>query len=125
MTEDGVRPGDAALAGEGQVETASHAISVDGGNRRRWKAGNSVHERLSHLRETKGFGAGEGGDLVQVGSGGKEVRVAGEDEFCGTLVGEFAHRGGQCVHSCDGQAVGTVVGDEAEDRDARVAFDGA
>ena len=44
------------------------------------KLGHGVHQPLPHLRKAEGFRAGERGDLVEVGSGGEEMGVAGDDQ---------------------------------------------
>ena len=57
MAEDGVRPGDAMSAGQRQVESSTHAVSVNGGDGGSREVGHGLHQPLTHVREAKGFGA--------------------------------------------------------------------
>ena len=124
MSEERVRAGDAAIAGEREIESASHAIAVDGGDGRSGKVGDGAHQALAHVGEAKSFGAGERGDLVEIGSGGEEVRVAGEDEARGRMRGEIFDGDGQRLDAGAREAVGAVVGDETEDERGVVRFEG-
>jgi hypothetical protein len=79
VSEDGVRVGDAEVAGEGEVESAAHAVTVNGGANRGGEVVDKLHEALAHPRELEAVGR-ESGDFVEVGSGGEEPVVAGDDE---------------------------------------------
>ena len=59
-------------------------------------------------------------DIVEVGSGGEESRITGDDEPCGICIRELGHSVGQCANARDAQAIGLVVRDQAENRDAFV-----
>src|SRR5271165_3270430 len=112
MSEERVRAGDAAVAGEREIESASHAVAVDCGDSRSGKVGDGAHQALAHVGEAKGFGTGEGGDLVEVGSGGEKVFVAGEDETRGRMRGEVFDAESQRLDASTRETVGAVVGDE-------------
>ena len=90
MSEDRLWVRDTHVARECQVESATHAITVHGRADRCRKVVNGTHEALSHEREVEGVG-GEGGDFVEVGSGGKELVVAGDDEWL-RCFGQFLNR---------------------------------
>lgn len=125
MTEYRVWTSYAALAGECKIKAAAHAISVDRGDRRRREAGDGVHQLLSHLREAKSFGTAQGGDLVQVGSGGEEVRIAGDDQLGRVLRGEKRNRVAECAYARDAQSIGAVVRNETQNRDPLVPLNRA
>jgi len=124
MSEERVRAGDAAITGEREIESAPHAVAVDGGNGRSGEAGDGAHQALSHVREAKSFRAGERGDLVEIGSGGEEVRVAGEDEMRRRMRGEIFDGDGQRLDAGARETVGAVVGYEADDERFIVRFEG-
>jgi len=125
MTEYRVWAGDPARAGKRQVESATHAISVNRGDSWRREASDGIHERLSHGSEPKSFGPGECGDLVQVGSGGEEMRFAGDDQPGWRLSRQMRNCVGECSHARDAQAIGAVVRDEAQNRNSFVPFNRA
>lgn len=81
MSEDGMWTGDAVPASEGEIEASTHAIAVDGGKGWGREAGEDIHQTLAHMGEAEGFGAAELGDFVEVGPGGEEMDVAGENEL--------------------------------------------
>lgn len=65
------------MASEREIEPASHAIAVNGGDRRSGEVSHGVHQALTHLRKAKSFRAGKRGDLVEIGSRGEKMHVAG------------------------------------------------
>jgi hypothetical protein len=95
MPEQCVRPRDAAIARQCEVESSPHAISVHGSDGWRRKVGDSVHQPLSHLRKAECVRPVELCDLAQLGSGGKEVCVAGDHQARRRICREFFQRGGQ------------------------------
>ena len=57
MAEDCMRPGNAPAAGQSQVETSTHAVSVDDCYGGSGEGGDGVHQPLAHQGEAKRFGA--------------------------------------------------------------------
>jgi len=47
MAKNRIGSGDSSMAGEGEVESAAHAMTFDGRDDRSWIALDQVHERLS------------------------------------------------------------------------------
>ena len=124
VSEDGVRPGDAALAGEGEVEASTHAVAVYGGDCRGGEVGDGLHQALPHLREAVGLGAVELGDLVQVGARGEEVGIASNDQARRRSLGEFCDGLSEGSDAGAGETVGAVGGDKAEHGSVAESLDG-
>jgi hypothetical protein len=82
VPEDGVGVSDAKIAGQRQVESAAHTVSVnssaDGGR----EVVDKLHETLSRSCELEGVGA-EGDDFIQVSTGREESMIASEDQWFG------------------------------------------
>jgi len=68
MAKDGAGGGDAAMAGQREIESSSHAVTFDRGDDWSGEAGDRTHQRLSYLGELIGFGTGQLGNLVEVGT---------------------------------------------------------
>ena len=96
MSKDSVRASDSLTACERQVKPSAHRVAMNGGDRRGRKVGNGIHQALSHVREAEGLGAIQLGDLLEIGPGGEEMRVAGDDELGGMSVSKIFDRYGQC-----------------------------
>ena len=79
MAEDGVGRGDAALAGECQIQSPTHAVAVNGSDGRGGEVDYSIHQALSHVGEAERLGAVQFGDFMEVSAGGEEMDVAGND----------------------------------------------
>ena len=115
MAEDSMRACDAATACQGQVETSTHAIALNGSYGRSREVGDGAHQALAHVCEPKGLGTVQLGDLVEVGSRGEEVRVAGYDELRGRILGELLD---YCCHRANsgaGEAVCALIGEKTQD----------
>src|SRR6478735_1148123 len=84
MSKDGVGCGDAIVAGQRQVHGAAHAVAADGGDYGNRKVVDGQHERLATAGKLKSFWSAELGNLVQIGPGGKELAIAGDDEGLST-----------------------------------------
>lgn len=80
VAKDGVRSGNAARARQREIEPATHAVSMHGCDGRSGEVRYVIHEVLPHLGESKSLGSLKLGNLVEVGSGGEEMRVARDHE---------------------------------------------
>ena len=80
MSEDGMRPRDAAMTGQCQVKSSAHAVAMHSSDRRAWKVRNRVHQALTHLGKAKGLWSSERNDLAEVCAGRKEMWIAGNDQ---------------------------------------------
>ena len=85
MSEDRVGRGDPAMACQSEVEASAHAMAFDGCNHGRGIRGDRLHQGLPHGGECIGFGAGERGDLVEVGSDGEVVLAGNRQGRCWRL----------------------------------------
>jgi len=117
MAEDGVRGGDTVVARQRQVQPATHALAVNDRADSRREAGNSIHQFLPGAGELQSLRAGDSGNFLQIGAGGEELVVAGDDEGPG-IAGEFAHGSAKLQNAHAGQAVGAVGGAEPQNADA-------
>jgi len=97
MSEDCVWVRDADVAGEGEVESAAHAIAVNGGANGSRELIDGEHQTLAHEREVEGVGM-ERGDFIEVGTGGEEVVVARDDERL-RIFREFLDGFRECAHT--------------------------
>ena len=123
MAEDGMRPSNAVTAGQSEIEAPTHAVAANGRDGRCGEFGDGPHEALTHMGEAKRIGAVQAGDLEQVGSGGKEVRVTGDDEAGGVLPGEDFKGLGECEDTRARQSIGAVGGNETQDGRIVEGFD--
>src|SRR5271157_19699 len=123
MSEDGVWSCDAALAGQREVESATHAVAVDGGDGGGREAGDGAHQALAHLGKSKGLGAMQLGNLVQVSPGGEEMQVASDDQAGWWILCEFLKRFREGCNPRPCQAVGAVRRKQAQDADGAVCFE--
>ena len=82
--------GDANVAGQGEVESAAHAVAADGGDDRLRAFFDGFHGGAAELREVECLIRGENGNFSEFGSGGEtffstsddggtEIRVLGEN----------------------------------------------
>ena len=122
MSEQRVRTGEAAIACQRQVKAASHAVAVDGSNRRSRKTRDRIHQPLAHLRKAKRLRTGERGDLVEVSTCGKEVRIAGKHQARGRGFCQFLQCCRQPLHSRAGQAVGAIGRDQTQNNGVAMGF---
>ena len=83
VSKDGVRRGDAAMTGERQIESSTHAVTFD--HREYWarEALDDVHQLLANPCERKASGGVERLNLSQVGPRGEKFRIAGNDKRLG------------------------------------------
>lgn len=111
MSEDGVRVGDAVTAGQCEIESAAHAVAPDGGAGWGGEVRDGIHKPLAHGGKVVGFGAGEGCDLVEVGTGREKVLVARNDKWFGRgLGGELGCCFRQREDTRPGESIGLVPG---------------
>jgi hypothetical protein len=122
MPEDGVRPGDATIARQRQVQSSAHAVTVYRGNGRSRETGHGIHQPLPHLRESKSFRSIKLGYFVQVSARGEEVGVAGQDESLRWVLCELLESGGESRHASSGEAVSAVGGDQTQDSSVTVGL---
>jgi len=115
MAKERVRSSDAPAAGQCEIKPASHAIAVNGGNGRSREGCDSMHQTLAYVRKGEGFGAGQNGDFVEVGSGREEARIAGENEAGWRCELELFDGAGEGFDAGATEAVGAVGGDEPQD----------
>src|SRR3954454_19608655 len=80
MSKDRIRGTDAATACECEVEAAAHAVAFDRSKGRRRKDCDCMHQPLPRFCKFERVRSGECGNLVEVGSGGEEMLIAGDDE---------------------------------------------
>jgi hypothetical protein len=107
MTEDGIWRGDATMTSKCKIQSSTHAVAADDSDHWSRKVLNRIHQALADLGEFVSFGPGESGDLIQVGTGGEELVISGNDETpC--IAGKFAYCAGQGSHAGSGQTIGAV-----------------
>ena len=80
VPKDGVWRGHAIVARQRQVHGSAHAVAANGRDYWHGKLVDRQHERLATTGKLKGFWPAELGNLVQIGPGGKELAIAGDDE---------------------------------------------
>jgi hypothetical protein len=76
-------------ASESKVEASTHAVAVNRRDSRGGEVGYGLHQPLAHAGKAERFRAMKPGDFMKVGSGGKEMCVACDDEGGGRLPGEI------------------------------------
>jgi len=122
MSKDSLRASDSLTACERQVKPSAHAVAMNGGEGRGRKVGNRIHQALSHVREAEGLGAIQLGDLLEIGPGGEENRVAGDDELGGTFVCKIFDRYDQGGYASASQAIRAVIGEKPQNGNVFVDF---
>src|SRR5262249_5058342 len=80
MSEDRVGCCDAKIASQRQIHAAAHAVAVDGGDHWNGKTVDGVHQPLASPGKLESVRAVELGTLVEIGAGGREFVVAGDDQ---------------------------------------------
>lgn len=114
MSEDRIEGGNAEIAGQSEVESTAHAVSLNGGDRRCREEVYRVHETLAKLRKFKSCcRPGEPGDLIQICAGGEEMFIAGDDQR-NRILCEIINCSFQRMHTCAGKLVGVVGRDQAQ-----------
>lgn len=83
MSEDGVRRRNPSMTGQRQIESPAHAVSVNRCIYRGRELRDRIHQILAHPRKIQRGTPGNFLDLTEFGSGGKKLRIAGEDERFG------------------------------------------
>jgi hypothetical protein len=89
MSEDRTRTGNASPTRQCKIETTAHAIAMYGCNRRRREARHRVHQALAQVCEAKGPRTCQRGNLIEIGTRGKEVSITGDNEKRGRMRREF------------------------------------
>jgi hypothetical protein len=69
---------------------------------------------LTHAGEAKSFGTAERRDFVEIGSGGKEMRIAGDNQARHRLRRQLLNESGKRSDAGPGKTVRTVRRDQAE-----------
>ena len=54
MSEDGMRRSNTVLAGESEVESSAHAVTVNSGDGGGREVGHGLHQSLTHVSEAEG-----------------------------------------------------------------------
>src|SRR5215472_7115488 len=80
MSEDSARRCNAQIASQSQIHAAAHAVALDGGDHQNGKTVNRIHQPLAGPRKLERLRAVELGNLFEIGAGGKEFVVAGDDQ---------------------------------------------
>src|SRR5215472_7708506 len=80
MSEDSGRRRNAKIASQSQIHAAAHAVAMDAGDHRNGKTVDGVHQPLAGPRKLERLRAVELGNLFEIGAGGKELVVAGNDQ---------------------------------------------
>src|SRR5215472_5840564 len=80
MSEDSARRCNAQIASQSQIHAAAHAVAMDGGNHGNGKTVDRIHQPLAGPRKLERLRAVELGNLFEIGAGGKELVVAGDDQ---------------------------------------------
>ena len=109
MSKQRVWAGDANVACQCKIESATHTVSVDGRHGPAGKICDCLHEPLTHEGEAKRFRPTKGGNLVKVGSGREKMCVAGDDQPAWVIRREFFDDRGEGQHTCACQTVCTVM----------------
>jgi hypothetical protein len=113
MSENRVRCGNPMMTSEREIESPAHTMAFYGRNHWPRVSGDRVHEGLSHSREVAGFLAVEGSNLIEVGSYGEKVGIAGDNERRRGAT-QFVNGSGQGEHTGARKPVGAVRRDEAQ-----------
>ncbi len=74
-----------------------------------------IHQPLPHVGEAKGFRTGQGRDFVEVGAGGEEVSIAGNDQPRWRMTRQLFHCRGERLHPGAREAIGAVAGNQPQD----------
>jgi hypothetical protein len=82
----------------------------------RREAGDGVHQALSHARKAERVGAAQLGDLVEVSACGEEMRIAGNYERGGRVVGKVFDCRRQSSDPGTGEAIRAVIGNQSQNR---------
>ena len=109
MSEDGVRAGDSVMAREREVQSSAHAVAVNGSDGWSREVGDAVHQPLPHLGELEGFGAVQLGNLTEIGSSRKEMRVTGNHKPDGRVFCKRLDCHCQRSHAGASEAIGAIV----------------
>jgi hypothetical protein len=80
MAQDGVGRGDPPTTRERQVQASAEAVTLNRGIDWSGKAGDRIHEMLTHFGEFDSFRRRKRSDFRQVCAGGEELRISGNDE---------------------------------------------
>lgn len=108
MTKDGMRRGDSMATGKRQVQASTHAVTVDGGNRRSRKVRYFRHESLARAREAKCLRSMKAGDLVEVGPGREEVLIPRDDQALRRILREMLNGFSKSANASTSQSIRTV-----------------
>ena len=114
MSKHRMSAGDAAIAGERQIQSSAHAVPLNDGDGGSREAGDGSHQALTHLCEPKGFRAGQDRNLVEVGACREKPRIAGDHQARGRMCRKVLDSSSEGLHSGARQAVRVIVGDEAQ-----------
>jgi hypothetical protein len=89
MSEDRTRTGNASPTRQCKIETTAHAVAMYGSNCRGRKARHRVHQASAQVCEVKGSGTCQRGNLIEIGTCGKEVSITSYNEKRGRMRREF------------------------------------
>jgi hypothetical protein len=122
MSEHGVWGSNAAMTGEGEVKSSAHAVASDRSVDRGRILLECAHQALTQTRELASGRPHNGADFGKIGACGKEVGVSRDDERA-RCTSQTCHRLDEREHAGPRQAVGVVLGYEAQEGDVRLLFD--
>ena len=83
LAEHGPRPGDAVVAGQGQLAAAAEGVAADGGDDEPGDGGDGVERVVEAGRDRAGLV--RAAELGDVGAGGEDALAAGDDDGAGRI----------------------------------------
>ena len=107
MSEDCVLRRDPAMAGQSQIQSSTHAVSMNRRIDRARELGNRIHEILAHARELNRGTSGNFLNFTKLGSGGEKLAIACNDQRLG-IASERPHSIMKLPYARPRQAVGPV-----------------
>src|ERR1039458_5481316 len=113
MSKQRMSAGDAAIAGQREIQSSPHAVALNYGDGGSGEASDGGHQALTHLRETERSRAVQRRDLFKVGACREKPRIAGDHQARGWMRHKLLDSSGEGLHSGARQAGRVLVGDEA------------
>ena len=114
MAKQRMSAGDAPIAGEREIESSSHTVTLNRSDGWSREAGDGTHQALTYLREAECFRAVQRRNLVEVGARREEPRIASDHQPRRRMRRKLLDGGGEGFHAGARQAVGAVVRDQTQ-----------